>query len=261
MPVVYFCSTYTQKMNYRHRLFLLAPLLFLFACATVPKRITHYQTSYTAIDTALAKDVQLEAMLLSYRTGMDTQMNVVVGYTTVPLSKAQPECTAGNFMADAQLAVAQRTDSGVKISVLNYGGIRLPYISPGALTRGKLYELMPFDNKLAIMELSGKTLHIFCDHIAAYGGWPVAGLRFQIKDKKATDIFTGDNPIDEQKIYKVAVPDYVATGGDNCSFLVDCKRTMVNIFIRDMLIDYVAALHKNGQSLNTSLEKRISYAQ
>ena len=200
-------------------------------------------------------------LLQPYKQNMDTVMNVVVGYSEVPLSKAQPECTMGNFMADAQLSLARRTDPATQVSIMNYGGIRLPYISPGTLTKGKIYELMPFDNKLTIVEIPGKVMRQFCDHIAAYGGWPVAGISFVIKNKKATAIKIGNEPLNDQLVYHTAVSDYIANGGDNCDFLGDCKKTYINIFVRDMLIDYLSGLNDKGQKLNVKIEKRITYAE
>lgn len=237
-------------------------LFFLLAsCSVSHKQVSSYRTSYTVIDTTLHKDSRFEQMLQPYKQSMDTAMNVVIGYSEVPMSKALPECTLGNFIADAQLVLAKRNDPATQVSIMNYGGIRLPYISPGPLTKGKIYELMPFDNKLTIVELPGKVLKQFCDHIAAYGGWPVAGISFRIKDKKAIDIRIGNEPVNDQLVYHTAVSDYIANGGDNCDFLDTCKKTYTNIFVRDMLIDYLTELNSKGQKLNVKIEKRISYAE
>jgi len=235
--------------------------LFLLSCTATQKQVTAYHTAFTTIDTTLVRDQRMEQWLQPYRRRMDTAMNVVIGYSEVPLSKAQPECTLGNFMADAQLVLAMRRDPATQVSVMNYGGIRLPYISPGALTKGKMYELMPFDNKLTIVEIPGSILRRFCDHMAAWGGWPVAGITFRIRNKKATDIMVGGKPLHDQLIYHTAVSDYIANGGDNCDFLKDCKRTYINLFVRDMLIDYITELNSQGKKLNVQLEKRISYAE
>lgn len=239
----------------------LALLIILSSCAVSRKQVSSYHSAYTVIDTSQVKDEKLEQFLSSYRKRLDTVMNVVVGYSAVPLSKAQPESTLGNFMADAQLAFARRSQPKVAFSVMNYGGIRLPYISPGPITKGKIYELMPFDNKLTIVEIPGKILKQFCDHIAAYGGWPVAGLSFQIKGKKALDIKVNGAAVNDQLVYLAALNDYIANGGDNCDFLIDCKKTYLNIFVRDMLVDYLASLNSKGEKLEPSLEKRISYAE
>src|SRR5690606_36420058 len=152
------------------------------SCSVQRLQVTERKSNFELIDHQQAVDTPMNQWLLSYRKGMDSSMNIVIGRSSVPLSKAKPECTLGNFMADAQLEKALQYNPHTQVSVLNYGGIRIPYLSPGEITRGKLFELMPFDNKLVIMELPGKVLLELCNHIAAAGGWPVAGLQFQIKN-------------------------------------------------------------------------------
>ncbi len=200
-------------------------------------------------------------MLSPYKAGVDTQMRVVIGNTDIPITKAQPESTLGNFMADAQLEAAKKLDPKVVASVVNYGGIRLSYISPGDITRGKMYELMPFDNMLTIVEMPGEVLHQFCDAMAARKGWPVSGLQFTIKDKKAENILIDGKPINDHIVYKIALNDYVARGGDNCDFLAPLKKRFTSVFVRDILIQYVAALQKEHKPLHPVLDKRVVYAE
>lgn len=233
----------------------------LVSCSTTKKTATGYKAAYIAIDSSIKQKQSIEDMLVPYRVSMDSVMNKIIGYSDMPLSKAQPECTLGNFMADAQLKVAKAKNALVKISIMNYGGIRVPFVTSGAITKGKIYEIMPFDNKLTIVDIPGKTLKTFCNHIAQYGGWPVAGLTFKIKDKQAIDILIDNEPLNEQLIYPTAVSDYIANGGDNCDFLSSCKKEYFNIFIRDTLIEFLEALQSTSTPLHVNLEKRISYAE
>jgi 2',3'-cyclic-nucleotide 2'-phosphodiesterase (5'-nucleotidase family) len=220
----------------------------------------HKEQLYTVEKNAPA-DSSLVRMLAPYKAGVDTQMQVVIGSTDIPLSKAQPECTLGNFMTDAQLEAAKRLDANVVASVVNYGSLRINYISPGPITRGKIYELMPFDNMLAIVEMPGSVLHQLCDLMAARKGWPVSGLQFTIKDKKAENILVDGEPLNEHLVYKIALNDYLARGGDNCDFLAPMKKRYTSIFVRDILIQYVAALQKEHKELHPVLDKRIVYAE
>jgi len=206
-------------------------------------------------------DSNMLAMLYPYKRGVDTQMYVTIGHTDVPLTKAQPECTLGNFMADAQMVAAKKIDEKVACSIMNYGGIRSPYIAPGVITKGKMYELMPFDNMLTIVEVPGDVLKQFCDHMAKYKGWPVSGLTFIIKGKSAIDVMINNAPLNDHLMYKVALSDYIAKGGDNCDFLIPLKKRYTSIFIRDAMIDYVAQLEQQNKQLHPVLEKRVQYAE
>lgn len=206
-------------------------------------------------------DSFITALLQPYKVGVDTQMKVVVGHSDVPLTKSQPESTMGNFVADAQLAAAQALDPSVVFAAANYGGLRIPYLAPGNITRGNIYELMPFDNFLTIVEMPGRTVQEFCDHMAARKGWPISGITFIIQEDKATDIKINGVPLQESMTYKAAINDYMAEGGDNCDMLRPLRRRKTSLFIRDALFQYLGALEAAGLTLHPSLQNRISYAE
>ncbi len=240
--------------------FLVIPLLFA-ACAPKPLYVKEHKEQQYSIAKTGAADSSISVLLAPYKRGVDTQMQVIIGRTDIPLSKAQPESTLGNFVADATLAAAQKLDRKVVAAVSNYGGIRIPYIAPGPITRGKMYELMPFDNMLTIVEIPGRTIKEFCDAMAMRKGWPVSGITFSIKDKKAVDVKLAGKDIVDALVYKIAVSDYVARGGDNCDFLQRLSKRNTTVFIRDAMIEYLAALEKDGKPLHPTLDKRISYAE
>ncbi len=242
------------------RLVSIAFALLLLGCAPHRHYVADRQvnTHLYKFDSASVKNEKMEHFLSPYRTEMEQAMDEVVGTTDVPLTKAQPECTLGNFMADAQLLKAQSIDPKVVGSVVNYGGIRIPYVATGNITRGRVFEIMPFDNKLTLLSISGETLQTFCDLMASRGGWPVSGITYTIVQGKAVNVKVGGQSVNPHIIYKIALSDYLANGGDDCSFLAAGKRTDVNIFVRDLLIEYLLGLKEKGESLHPALENRVS---
>jgi len=192
---------------------------------------------------------------------MDSTMQIVIGRADTTLTKAQPECTLGNFVADAMLQAAKQVNPKVCAAVCNYGGLRIPYLQAGSITIGKMYELMPFDNALTIVEVPGTVLMQWCQHMAAAKGWPVNGISYVIKNGKAVDIQVNHERMDEKTTYLIATNDYLATGGDKCSFLIPLKATPCNMFIRDVLIDYVKALNNTNKPLHPYIENRVRYAE
>ncbi len=219
-----------------------------------------YQDTLYTIDHSLGADTSMTALLKPFRNLEKKIMSDTVGYSDAPLSKASPECTLGNLTADAIFEAAKKADNNVAISIANQGGIRLKYISPGPITKEQVYQLMPFDNKLIIVEIPGSKIQQLCDHIASYGGWPVSGITFQIKNKQAISILINGKEINPQFVYKTAMPDYIANGGDNVDFLENCKKIPYNIFIRDAILDYISERNKQGTHLNIELQNRITYA-
>ncbi len=234
-------------------------LLVAASCSQSYKITQHTPGSVKVKD--VSPDSNLNNLIKPYKDQLDVKMSELIGRADTTLTKKQPESTLGNFMADAQLMVAREIDQTVSISVANYGGIRISYLTGGDIRLRNMYELMPFDNKLVIIEVSGTLLHQLCDHMAALGGWPVSGMSYIIKDKKAINILVGDKQLNEQTTYKVAISDYVANGGDNCDFLKTARQHATDILIRDALIGYVRSFSAQNKPLHSSLENRVQHAQ
>jgi len=239
---------------------IVASIVFTIGCHR-PYYIQQRTAFNYTIDSTVSSDTNFTAFLKPYKSGVDTQMQIVIGHTDIPLTKAQPESTLGNFMVDAQMVAAKKIDNKVVGSVVNYGGIRLSYVAPGMLTKGKIYELMPFDNMLTIVEVPGNVLKQFCNHMAKFKGWPVDGISYTIKNKEAVDVMVSGVPVNDHIVYKIAMSDYIARGGDNCDFLLPLRKRYTTLFIRDAMIDYVINLEKEGKPLHPILEKRVQYAE
>lgn len=207
-------------------------------------------------------DSSVQKFLEPYKDSMTVSMSTVLATLETDLDKRQPECTLGNFMADAVYTMAQKK-YGITpdIAFINYGGIRLPSIKAGIITRGKIYELFPFDNILVLVKIKGNVLQQFLDHISNRGGWPVSGMTMQIQNqpgaptgKKAVHILIGGSKIDMDKEYTIALGDYTANGGDDAFMLKGLPQINNGYLMRDALIDYTALVKK----INVQLENRVS---
>ena len=232
--------------------------LLLFSCKAKHHTVTKETFSLISIDSTIAKNQTINKFLIPYKQGKDSIMNVVIGKTAIPLSKSQPECTMGNFVADAQMQYSKQKDENVQVTVINQGGLRINYLAPGNITVGNIYEIMPFDNKLVILEVSGEKIDSLCNHIIQYGGWPISGLTFAVdRNKKAADIKINGKAIHPNIIYKVSTSDYLANGGDNCTFFLRCKRKDYNVFIRDILLESF----KTQPNIHPTIENKIIYEQ
>jgi 2',3'-cyclic-nucleotide 2'-phosphodiesterase (5'-nucleotidase family) len=249
--------------NYGYRLMhvlLCGVLLMLQSCHPSWQVAEHTREVYLVRPDAGA-DSALVRMLAPYKTQLDAEVKTVIGFTDTMLIREQPESTLGNFLADALLSAARKAGYQSDAAIVNYGSLRLPYISPGPLTTGMMFELMPFDNLLVIVEMPGTSLRQFCSIIAAAGGWPVSDIRFVIRDGKATEITVGGKPLDDQATYHIAVNDFMAKGGDNCGMLVSLPQQLTTVAVREILIEYVSALARDGRPLHPVLEKRIRHAE
>src|SRR5205807_2333129 len=78
----------------------------------------------------------------------------VVGTAGVPLHRRSPESTIGDFITDAM-----RADAKVDVALQNPGGMRAD-LDAGPITRGEVYAIMPFDNTIATIDLTGAQLKL-----------------------------------------------------------------------------------------------------
>lgn len=204
-------------------------------------------------------DSQMMQLIRPYHDSVVSSMSEVVGTAAATLEKKQPSGSLGNFMADAVLAMsALKFETGVDMAIINYGGIRSAELVKGDVTRGKVFELMPFDNLLVLQKLTGQQVQQLFDYLAARGGWPIAGATFTIKDKKATDVLIGGKPLENDKVYTLANSDYVANGGDDAFFLKPIPQINRGYLVRDALMDYIQGLKK---PIAANTENRIRHAE
>ena len=183
----------------------------------------------------------------------------IIGFAIMPLYKKQPESPLGNLMADCMKVYAEKIYSkSVDAAFVNFSGMRA-YIPKGDITIGTVYKVMPYDNKIVLLSIQGNVFKQFLDHQASFGGWPCAGISMAIKDKQAANILINNQPLDEAKIYTIAVADYIAKGGNQCTMLKGLPQLNKNYLFRTALIDYIVAFTKAGKPVTAAIENRIVY--
>ncbi|MCU0442242.1 MAG: 5'-nucleotidase C-terminal domain-containing protein [Bacteroidia bacterium] len=203
--------------------------------STQPNSIKVNADSLQLFDSALFK------LIMPYKAKLDSQMNTVVGSTQTKLTKAKPESTLGNLVCEAVMnKAAQRYGKPIDAGVFNYGGIRIAAIDSGLITLNQVYELMPFDNQIAVLEINGSQLNKLIQLTAAADGWPIAGIRYQLQNGKADSITIRNAPLDTTQTYVLATSDYLANGGDKAEMLKNPIATfLVNTTVRDAIMEYI----------------------
>lgn len=203
------------------------------------------------VDSAMWKEIA------PFRDSLKKEMDVVIGVNDTVLVKAQPEGTLGNFVADALLFQSRKVlQTEIDFSVVNNGGIRIPSLHTGEITVGNIFELMPFDNGVAVVECSGKTVKQLMNKSASKGGWAISGMTYMINQGAAEQIYINNEKLDTMSTYHFVCSDYIANGGDDCSFLMTQKKTVSNLLFRNMLIEYVRNLTAEGKTISSKLEHR-----
>lgn len=247
-------------MTYKLTRLIIPLFLFLsFSGCKTNTYLSKVDTERITVDQERQADVdaKIAAMIDPYKTELDAKMNKVIGILTTTLEKARPQSTLGNWMCDVIHERAQHYyGKHVDFAHQNYGGIRINNISAGDITTRNIYELMPFDNKIVIVELQGDIILKMINHLASNGGRPFSGsLNMKVdKDGSPTDIMIAGKPIDLSKTYIMALPDYVANGGGGCDFLKPLKQIETGWNVRAAIIDY---LETYKEPISVVLDNRI----
>ncbi|MCB0686349.1 MAG: 5'-nucleotidase C-terminal domain-containing protein [Saprospiraceae bacterium] len=236
-------------------------VLLLSGCASVyhlaDEQVQTYRITEKTVD--VADHSPIEEMIAPYRRQLTEEMDQVIGFVASDLEKGNPESSLGNFVTDAVLAEAQKiTDLNYDFSICNIGGIRISSIAAGPINKGKIYELMPFDNYLVTMKVPGEVIGKLFDSMAQVGGWPIShGVTFQIKDQRAQNIMINGQPFDPQQTYSFVLSDYLAEGGGDLTFLKDYPYQNLGVYYRDALIEYVTLKNKNSEKIEAEIEGRV----
>lgn len=238
-------------------------LFFIIGCRTTPEiqHLADVDVQYYKLDQKVEKlDPAIESLISGYREEMNKEMLVVIGDLPEELTKSKPNSNLGNWFTDMleEEAKILFPEDEVDFAIQNYGGLRVNAFAKGPITQSDIFELMPFDNTLVLLTLPIDKVQALCDRIAHYGGWPISkSLQFTVKDSSATDILIKNQPLNSKEFYNIAIPDYIANGGDQCDFLLDHKSINSGIFIREIVIDHIKRKDEKGEPIVIDPSLRI----
>jgi 2',3'-cyclic-nucleotide 2'-phosphodiesterase (5'-nucleotidase family) len=235
----------------------IAAVFLLYSCNTSYHPGSLHYTDYP-VDAKAVSDTSFGKYLKPFRDSMDMVMNEIVGNVEQKMDVKRPVTTLGNFLSDAYLFMArEKFDQKADIAVMNLGGIRRPYIEAGPLTRGEVFEVMPFDNLMVIITVKGELLKKFLDDLAAEGAG-VAGMTMTMVNKKADKIMIAGKDLDMQAMYTMVTSDYAANNPSMSWFYGNIKRTDTKYLLRDAIIDYAQSMQKSGGQIGINLENRLT---
>ena len=235
---------------------------------TAPRDVKAHVTE-TLVDSSIPDDPAVDQMLAAYIPkvrALDTTLGKLKG----ELKKGGMGAgSLGNFVADGMRAQASaRLGKRIDLAIMNGGGLRRNTISEGELRARDIFELLPFENALVTLDLSGeqilKLLGVVVSGREAQSG---ARLTYMIKADKSSQLETAmlrdeqgrDQEIDPKATYTIVTIDYlVNVGGERYSVLRVGKNTKpVGITLRDAIMDYVKSETAAAREIKPRLDERF----
>lgn len=214
------------------------------------------RASLIPVDSRLDKtpaDTALVNMIAPYRHKIDSIMGIRVANARVELDKQR----LLNLFADLVLRRGMELAPGVELSIINKGGIRRT-LPKGELTVGHIMTALPFNNKVTVIDISGRDLFLALETMAGRGGDGIGGaIKVETDDsgEHIAAVTVGGIPLDPKRTYRVATIDYLANGGDYMESMINAEQVAVSPDV--LYSDVIRLLRKMHGRINPSPQARM----
>ncbi|HEX7335120.1 MAG TPA: 5'-nucleotidase C-terminal domain-containing protein [Pyrinomonadaceae bacterium] len=219
------------------------------------------------VDSTVPDDPDVAKIVAPYGEKV-RELSKVIGRLEGDLKKGRVGAgSLGNFVTEGMRAQAQaKLGKPVTLTVMNAGGLRKNDISAGELRSSDIFELLPFENALVAVEVTGTQLQKLLQTVTRDAQ---AGARIQYKwnDRDRPEFLSGklldatgkEQEIDPQKMYTVVTIDYLLQlGGGAYAFLKEAKSiTPLNMTVRDAILNYIKSETAAGRPIRSLLDDRF----
>ena len=164
------------------------------------------------------------------------------------------ESPLGGYVADAVLAATE--SHGVDIGLINTAGVRrdLESGADGVVTFGQAQAVLPFANTLVVMELTGRQLVEMLEMQWARENVDARHSMLQVSQNfsyqwdserpRGSRVVPGSvrlngQPIDHDKVYRVAANNFLAEGGDGFPIFKQVPQHHTGIVDIDAFVEYL----------------------
>lgn len=242
--------------------FLLCLFLLSISCKKQQQLLTKITAKTIKIDSTIYSNKEISNTISPYKEKMIKEVNTVISMTPINLTRhdGEMQSTLGNLLADLCFNIAnpiftKKTTKSIDFSMFNYGGIRAG-IPAGKITNKHAFELMPFENSLVVVELSGEKIEELINYfILNKRAHPLSKQIELVISKDNYSLKINGKPFDKNKSYFVLTSDYLQSGGDKMNFFKNPKSlAKLDYKMRDAIINYF----KSVQSINSKLDNRVT---
>jgi len=212
-------------------------LILSIGCKTSYRPV---KTEFASVQVKTIKDTVgyslTEKFLQPYRQKLQDSFSTVIATTTAKLVKKRPGGSLGNLVTASLWEFIKKNSTSSsqapapQFILMNYGGIRLKEINEGKLTIQSIYELLPFENTLVRVQITGAELKNLLQQLNKIGGWPM-----KFNTKKYSEL----KDIQDRMRFELITNNYIAQGGDNCTILKKLPQEDTGVLLRDIVINYL----------------------
>ncbi|MDC1374499.1 5'-nucleotidase C-terminal domain-containing protein [Polaribacter sp.] len=237
-------------------------IIIFIGCEKKTVSLVKITADIITIDSAFNEKAAYKKLIAPYKNKMIAEINSVISYAPKNINRydGKMQSSLGNLLADlcyerANIIFKERTGKEIDFSMFNYGGIRAS-ISKGAVTNKNPFELMPFENNLVVVELSGKKIMELVDYfIKNKSAHPLSkNIELLINTDASYQLKINNQKFDPTENYFVLTSDYLQSGGDNMDFF----KNPISLFKTDYKMRHaIIDEFKSLDTLRASVDNRL----
>lgn len=209
----------------------------------------------------VAPDPQVQAIVDDYQDQLGEKLSRTVGEASTAILRGETrgvESEMGNFVTDAMREYLP----GVDFAVTNAGGLRAD-IDAGPVTLEEIFAVLPFNNTLVTMDLTGAQVERVLEEGAGsqYGTVQVSGLAWSYDaaapfgDRVTSVTLPDGTPLDPDATYRVVTNNFMAGGGDRFTTLTQGANT---VDTQTNLVDTVVHYLGHHSPVDPQVEGRLT---
>lgn len=221
------------------------------------KKLTGIKTEYVLMDNSKIKPSK--EMLAFAEERLDKNMEKIIGKAQEDIPNKPGTVNGGvdSYLGDLFCDIV-KNNTGAEIAVINSGAIRTG-IQAGDITNRIIEEILPFQNKIMKVKVDGKFLEKLVrkslkenSSLFQYSGLK-AKYSFKNGRAKIIEILVNGKPLEHNRIYTLAVPDFIAAGNSEGYLFkkIEDKTVYSDIYLADYFVNYVK---QNKEGIKTPLE-------
>jgi len=208
------------------------------------KKLTHMEARLIPVK-GVSPHADVVKALEPFNRKVKVKMAEVIGQAAEDINYSKSlESPLADMVADSF-----REKAGTQVAIHNSGGIRAK-LTKGPITWGNAFEVLPFQNTLITLKLTGAQLKATLERglVPTVGITAVSGLRVTLdpsmspgRQVVSAQLLDG-TPLEDSKLYTVTTNDFVLAGGDGYAEFANGTDIVNNgILLRDVFVDYIKA--------------------
>jgi len=220
-----------------------------------------------SVDASVPGDPDVEKIIAPYSEKV-SELSKVIGRLEGGLAKKGAGAgTLGNFVSDGMRAQAKaKLGKPIALAIMNSGGLRKNDIAAGDLRASDIFELLPFENALVALDVTGAQLTNIIA-VATKDAQSGARIHFKYNDRdrpefisaKLVDENGNEQEIDPNKTYTIVTLDYLLRLNSGAyAILKEAKSSApLDITLRDAVMNYVKSETAAGRPIRAAVDNRF----